>query len=278
MQYAGLRDQDIDLFIDAMVQRGLEPLRKNVLDETVRLAGEGLMSDSDVSSTLDAQNLTDDAKDLINQHIALLRLRTMATLTRTEAIAAAKNELITLDQLAADLSGIGYQDAEVQIMRDSVDQYLTAKEAREAARKLSQEEARVQQTVIRQAQQSFKRGDIDAGVLMAELAAAGVPADRIAALVSLAAVLNEPTLKPGTKLSAYAQKQQSAKLAIKALEEEFRKGAIDVTTLRAGLLANGQSASDTEAAINYLVALGTKASTAAASAPAAASTNGTAPA
>jgi hypothetical protein len=278
MRFGGFRDQDIDVFINAMVQRGLQPLRQAVINETVTLAGEGLLSDSDVSSTLQAQNLSDDAIKLINQHIALRRLHTMARETKIELTAAAKNQLITLDDYASNLAAIGYADAEVQIARNTVAQYLTAKEERAAERELAQEEARVQALNVRQAQQSFKRGEINSAVFAAELAAVGLAPDRIAAYTSLAAVLNEPTLRAGTTLSAFAQKEASAKLAIKALSEEYRKGQLDEPTFRAGLAANSMGAADIDATVAYLNALSIKAASAATPTVPLASANGTAPA
>lgn len=258
MQFAGLRDQDIDQLIAAGERQGRQSLLNAVLAQVIRMGAEGLMDQPEIDAQLDSMDLTTEAKSLVNQHIGMARLEKLATTHKRELDEAAKGNLITTDEYRAGLAAIGYQQTEIDIYAGTIDVHNQVRILNEQAREQAAEARRTQERSVSASLLEYKRGKIDATALTGALLAIGLSPELAAAYVAGATIGTAPIVKYGSVNSPFQQQQLANAAGIKATIENYKKGHTNSIVAILNLEHFGMSKAQAEETIAYLDALASK--------------------
>lgn len=251
MRFSGNRESDITLTIDAQEQAGLARLAQPVINQLVTAASDGLFTEAELTSEFQALNLTSGAIDLLLQRVRIQRFHKLSTEYKNELDIAAKGGVISILDYHSSLAAIGFQQAEIDVYSGIVNVTLQKATLREQAREQAREARDVENTLIKTAIQEFRRGNLIGAALTGALAAGGLTPEQVAAHVALETVKLEPTVRPGSTLSKFAQDQVTNAAQRKAIIEAYSKGLILPHAARDQLKALGMPDAEITAELNY---------------------------
>jgi hypothetical protein len=253
MRFAGLRDDDIDLAIDAFTAASLKGLRKAVVAAAEANFVAGLTSDTEFSDSLDTLNISNDAKDLIILAATEKRLKALTEDYRKGVDAQFLAREIDAADYRVQLSGLGYSSPVLDGIVGGMSGKIDAIEFKQEGVDAKLYRRKEQELAIQASMTAFKRAEIDLPALTAALAVAGLDLTQVALYVALAEARGQ-TVAAKKKVA----RTEAQKLEIKAADEEYLKGDIDANQLRIKLSAAGMDHAAIDAETEYLNARGAK--------------------
>jgi len=185
MQFAGNRDADIAVMLEAFAERSTQNVRNQYLAALLTASEQGAMTQADLDSALTNLNFSDDAKGFVQLTVATKKLQQLDTLYRKSISEAYEYGLIADADYVPHLEAIGIAqaDAEAHYAVDSIKKQGKAAIAAEKA--AAQAEAKLERAGIASAVAQYRAGTLDDAGLALSLAAAGLSAPLIAYAVSI---------------------------------------------------------------------------------------------
>ena len=185
MQFAGNRDADIAVMLEAFAERSTQNVRNQYLAALLTASEQGAMTQADLDSALTNLNFSDDAKGFVQLTVATKKLQQLDTLYRKSISEAYEYGLIADADYVPHLEAIGIAqaDAEAHYAVDSIKKQGKAAVAAEKA--AAQVETKLERAGIASAVAQYRAGTLDDAGLALSLAAAGLSAPLIAYAVSI---------------------------------------------------------------------------------------------
>src|SRR5262249_15179439 len=169
MEFAGNRDQDIDVMVDAFKARSIQNVRNAYITSLETASEHDVISDAQLEDALHSIGLSDEAIGLIQLAVKMRKLRRLDELYRQSvSLAYGYGEITDADYIPhLEAIGIGAGEANARYAIDSIKKRGRAalQEAKDAARV----ESTLQRETLRNAHIQFLTGQINEEQLAAEL-------------------------------------------------------------------------------------------------------------
>lgn len=186
LEFAGLRDVDIDFILPLMEDNSVKNLRGQYLSALVRGAEMGTLDDATLDSHLDSLNFSDKAKNYVHLTVSIKRLEQLAELYRKSVSALYETNQLTDAQYVPALEAIGINqaDAEAHFAIDSA--RLKGRQLLAAEKEAAREQARITSVAVQTARTGYLSGDIGDAGFAAAIAASGLPLSMVPGAIELA--------------------------------------------------------------------------------------------
>lgn len=255
MQFAGNRDADIAVMLEAFAERSTQNVRNQYLAALLTASEQGVMSEADLDSALTNLNFSDDAKGFVQLTVATKKLQQLDTLYRKSISEAYGDGLIGDADYVPHLEavGIAQADAEAHYAVDSIKKQGKALLATERA--AAQAQAKLERAGINSATAEYRAGILDEAGLALALASAGLSAPLIGYAVSIQSARRQGSLRlvNGQLLSPAAAEVLRGQVA--AIAEQVYKKLLDPVNAVGQLAALGVPGPNREAIVAKAAAL-----------------------
>lgn len=249
MQFAGNRDADIAVMLEAFAERSTQNVRNQYLAALLTASEQGVMSEADLDSALTNLNFSDDAKGFVQLTVATKKLQQLDTLYRKSISEAYGDGLIADADYVPHLEavGIAQADAEAHYAVDSIKKQGKALLATERA--AAQAQAKLERAGINSATAEYRAGILDEAGLALALASAGLSAPLIGYAVSIQSARRQGSLRlvHGQLLSPAAAEVLRGQVA--AIAEQVYKKLLDPVDAVGQLAALGVPGPNREAIV-----------------------------
>ena len=186
MEFAGNRDADIDVMVNAFKERSLSNVRSQYLGAIIAAGERGDLTDAEVDDGLTTLHFSDDARGLVKLTIATVKLRQLHELYRKSVSEAYKFDQVTDADYVSHLEAIGIAqaDAEAHFAIDSIAKH--GKDSIVLARAAQRAAATEQRAAIAAARAEYAAGTVDDAGFAAALLATGLSAPLIGFATAIA--------------------------------------------------------------------------------------------
>lgn len=253
MHFAGYRDADITGMVNALENASLKSAREEFLKAAEANYINGLITQDEWQQLLNFLNISGKAQNLIEGAAIHKRLKLLAETYKKGWDAELLAEKITVADYRVALAGLGYDSPNIDALVGSMSQRLDAIEFKSESAITKAQRRKDQELAVTAAMTAYKRNEIDLPALSAALLVAGLDVATAALYVALATARGR--IAEHTVSQKFTKAQQ---LDIKAANEQYLAGVINVTTLRTLLAGAGMTVAEINPTVDYLDARGAK--------------------
>lgn len=196
LEFAGIRDADIDELIKAFELTALKTLRQKALTAEITRYVDGLMDDTELDASLDDFKLNDEAKRLIKIEAGDTRLAKLTADFKKAWDVKLEAGVIGMADYQVAISGLGYVDPIRGALIGIEDAKLAAQVAKDEAAAIKASVRQAQAAATLAAMTAYKKGEISLDQITVALLGIGLTPAVVAALVALARARGQTLPKP----------------------------------------------------------------------------------
>jgi len=236
-EFMGLRDQDVDLVVNAVETRSLQAIRNSYVQEAMTAYGQGVISDDELNGAFDDANWGQAARALGFKRALLLRRINLARDAEATIVPEVRNGVFDDVTGLSELETAGVQPWKAQMQITKADAgALIARRKKQLSEEAKAETQRVR-NLKNAAIAEFQRGTIDEPGLTAALLAIPLGPLEAASIVAVQNAIRAGRLKFLDGQLRTPARAETLRIQVEAIGDQYKKELTTANTARQQLAA-----------------------------------------